>query len=627
MEIKKINTSEESPENVVHDKKYHLEQNPRAPGDKLMNEASARRAVRKKLRFGRADMTRTTEEIMMEEQKQLQGRRAIRREFAAREALQKEIDKANEDENVGVEAVNDTSNALLSADELLDDHQYSERLKREYKSSGFGGYDGCQGKNWTDWTGDGEGDNLADASAESGGSLSGLTGGPSARRDNTAYSGYGGKLASDKRDLNMNTGKKATAGESLKTQQKMLMKKEYQKAAFERARKESANSFGSLTRRFVDKAEDLSGKLMEFIKESIEEHPGVLISIVLVLVVLALIIGITSSGGVFVNSLGSTTLESSFTADDPEILAVDNSYKEKEAVLQSRIDNIETEYPDYDEYKYELDTIYHNPYELAALLTVLHEDYTEERSQESLNEIFEKQYSLTTESVTEIRTRTETHSHTVTEPDGSTSTDYYDVEVEYEYHILKVKLTSASMDSIITEMGLNDDQKARYDLLVETLGNKGTLFASDPYAAQVIGDYEGYEVPPEALTDTKFARMINEAEKYLGYPYVWGGSSPSTSFDCSGFVSWVINHSGNGWNVGRETANGLLGHCTRISKAEAKPGDLIFFQGTYNTKGASHVGIYVGDGMMIHCGKPIQYASVNTDYWTKHFMTYGRIVG
>jgi len=618
MGIKKLNDSERSPKKVIRERKYHLEQNPRAPGDKLMNETSARRAVRKKLRFGRADTKLPPEEILLEKKKQLQGRRAIGREFATREALQKEIDNANEDENVGVEALNDTSNAVISAEELLDDHKYSGRTKGSYRIEYSDGFRG------TKWTDDDEWNTMFDVFSGNGGSLSD---GPSVRRDNTAYSGYGGKLGSDKRDLNMNTGKKATAGEGLKSQQKLLIKKEYQKAAFDRSRKEAANSFGSLSRRFVDKAEDLSGKLIEFLKESIEEHPGVVLTVLMSLIVLALIIGIVSSGGVFVNSLGSTTLESSFTADDPEIVAVDNKYKEKEGVLQSRIDNIETEYPDYDEYKYELDTIYHNPYELAALLTVLHEDYTEERAQETLSEIFEKQYSLTTESVTEIRTRTETHSHTVTEPDGSTSTDYYDVEVEYEYHILKVKLTSASMDSIITEMGLNDDQKARYDLLVETMGNKGTLFASDPYAAPVIGEYEGYRVAPEALSDEKFARMLNEAEKYLGYPYVWGGSSPSTSFDCSGFVSWVINHSGNGWNVGRETANGLVGHCTKISRAEAKPGDLIFFQKTYNTKGASHVGIYVGDGMMIHCGKPIQYASIDTDYWTNHFYMFGRIIG
>ncbi len=618
MEIKRINESEESPGKAIRDRKCHLEQNPRAPGDKLMNETSARRAVRKKLRLGRADTTLSPEELRQEQEKQLQGRRAIRREFAAREALHKEIDKANEDENVGIEAVNNTSNAAISAEELLRHNKYSGRPK---ETKGLSEPAGLYRANWS---GDGEGDNMFEDSVGGDGCLSG---GPSVRRDNTAYSGYGGKLGGDKRDLNMNTWKKVSTDESLKSQQKLLMKKEYQKSAFERARKESANSFGSLSRRFVDKAEDLSGKLIEFIKESIEEHPGVLITIVLILVILALIIGILSGTGLFANSLGNTTLESSFTADDPVILAVDNKYKDKEGVLQSRIDNIETEYPDYDEYKYELDTIYHNPYELAALLTVLHEDYTEERAQESLNEIFDKQYKLTTESVTEIRTRTETHSHTVTEPDGSTSTDYYDVEVEYEYHILKVKLKSASMDSIITEMCLTEDQKARYDLLVETLGNKGTIFASDPYAAPVIGDYEGYEVPPEALTDTKFARMINEAEKYLGYPYVWGGSSPSTSFDCSGFVSWVINHSGNGWNVGRETANGLVGHCAKVSRAEAKPGDLIFFQGTYNTKGASHVGIYVGDGMMIHCGKPIQYASIDTDYWKKHFYMFGRIIG
>ena len=167
---------------------------------------------------------------------------------------------------------------------------------------------------------------------------------------------------------------------------------------------------------------------------------------------------------------------------------------------------------------------------------------------------------------------------------------------------------------------------SRYELLLETRGNKAYLFEGDPYSNPDPAECPHYEVPPEALTDTKFANMIKEAEKYLGYPYVWGGSSPSTSFDCSGFVSYVINHCGNGWSVGRQTANGLLNDCcTRVSKEEAKPGDLIFFQGTYNTAGASHVGIYVGNGMMIHCGNPIQYTSIKTAYWQKHFYTFGRI--
>lgn len=213
----------------------------------------------------------------------------------------------------------------------------------------------------------------------------------------------------------------------------------------------------------------------------------------------------------------------------------------------------------------------------------------------------------------------------MTDADGNTSTEEYEVEVEYEYYILKVTLTSKTMVEVIEALNLTDDEMARYELLVETLGNKAELFSDDIYAAPNPGEYQDYEIPAEALTNEKFANMINEAEKYLGYPYVWGGSNPSTSFDCSGFVSYVINHCGNGWSVGRQTANGLLNCCTRISKSEAQPGDLIFFEKTYNTSGASHIGIYVGNGMMLHCGSPIQYTSINTSYWQSHFYTFGRI--
>ena len=202
----------------------------------------------------------------------------------------------------------------------------------------------------------------------------------------------------------------------------------------------------------------------------------------------------------------------------------------------------------------------------------------------------------------------------------------YTVEVEYDWHVLVTTLTNNTMDSVVRNMGLTEDQMSRYELLLETRGNKAYLFEGDPYSNPDPGEYQDYDIPPEALTDTRFANMIREAEKYLGYPYVWGGSSPSTSFDCSGFVSYVINHCGNGWSYGRQTADGLLNNCcTRVSKQDAKPGDLIFFQGTYDTAGASHVGIYVGNGMMIHCGNPIQYTSINTNYWQNHFYTFGRI--
>ena len=196
----------------------------------------------------------------------------------------------------------------------------------------------------------------------------------------------------------------------------------------------------------------------------------------------------------------------------------------------------------------------------------------------------------------------------------------YEVQVSYNYYILNVTLRNKSLGSV-ARANLNAEQREMYDIYMQTQGNKPYLFEGNPSVNR--GEYTDYDIPPEALTDTRFAAMIREAEKYLGYPYVWGGSSPSTSFDCSCYVSWVINHSG--WNMGRLTAQGLMDKCAIIPKSEAKPGDLIFFQGTYDTAGASHVGIYVGGGMMIHCGNPISYANINTNYWQQHFYCYGRL--
>lgn len=217
----------------------------------------------------------------------------------------------------------------------------------------------------------------------------------------------------------------------------------------------------------------------------------------------------------------------------------------------------------------------------------------------------------------EVRTRTTSS----TDPEtGETTTE----EEDYEYYILNVKLRNKGLNSVISNSGLSEDDMERYRILLQTRGNRPDIFGNDIYATPG-GEYTDYDIPGEALTDTRFANMIREAEKYLGYPYVWGGSSPSTSFDCSGFVSYVINHCGNGWSVGRLTANGLMGVCDIIPKSSAKPGDLIFFQGTYDTSGASHVGIYVGNGMMIHCGNPISYASIESNYWQQHFYCFGRI--
>lgn len=307
-------------------------------------------------------------------------------------------------------------------------------------------------------------------------------------------------------------------------------------------------------------------------------------------------------------------LGTSFTAEDEDILGTDEDYTALENDLRSQVDNIESTHPGYDEYRYALDEIGHNPYELAAYLTVVFEDYTREEVQAELVRLFEEQYDLELDEEVEIR------SYTTTDEDGNTSTVYY------EYRILNVTLTNYGLGNVIASSRLTAEQWERYKVLLETLGNRSYLFGEDVSSAPGGGgEYTDYDIPGEALTDTAFANMVREAEKYLGYPYVWGGSSPSTSFDCSGFVSWVINNCGNGWSVGRQTANGLKNLCDIIPPSEAKPGDLIFFQGTYNTSGASHVGIYVGNGMMIHCGDPISYASIETNYWQQHFYCFGRI--
>jgi cell wall-associated NlpC family hydrolase len=322
----------------------------------------------------------------------------------------------------------------------------------------------------------------------------------------------------------------------------------------------------------------------------------------------------------------NAVIGTSYTAEDADITGADADYTALETQLSARIAGIESEYPGYDEYRLFLDEIGHDPFELASYLTAQYNAYTREQVQAELAALFAQQYTLTLSPVTEIRYRTETRtdSYTYTDPEtGETYTEYYTytVEVPYNYYILNVTLKNKSLGAVALS-NLTPEQAEMYSVYMEMQGNKPHLFEGNPYVNR--GEYTDYDIPPDALTDTTFAAMIQEAEKYLGYPYVWGGSLPSTSFDCSGYVSWVINQSGVG-SVGRMTANGLFNHCAIIPPDEAKPGDLIFFQGTYDVSGASHVGIYVGNGMMIHCGNPISYASVTTSYWTNHFLAYGRL--
>lgn len=402
--------------------------------------------------------------------------------------------------------------------------------------------------------------------------------------------------------------------------QKQEIKKQYAAAKAGKAGTGSAAA-GSKRAQGAGKTAKKSGNIVEKTMDFVKSHPKGIIFILIFAVLIMIVAGGLSSCSALFQGGGGAVIGSSFTAEDEDIIGANDDYKALETALRNRINGIEEEYPRYDEYRYHVDEINHNPYELTAYLTVLFEDYTREEVQSTLSSLFDRQYELSTREEVEIRTREV--EVTVTDPETGEETTEMQTE-EYEYYILHVTLTNKGMGSAILSSGLTDDQKERYQLLLETKGNRPYLFEDDIYANSG-GEYTDYDIPGEALSNERFANMIREAEKYLGYPYVWGGSNPSTSFDCSGFVCWVINNCGNGWSVGRTTADGLMAYCDIIPAEEAQPGDLIFFQGTYATAGASHVGIYVGGGMMIHCGNPISYASVETSYWQSHFYCYGRI--
>lgn len=405
--------------------------------------------------------------------------------------------------------------------------------------------------------------------------------------------------------------------------QKQAIKKEYAAA---KAGAAAAENTAAGTAKAAQGTACMTEKAFQFV----QSHSHIIIGIAAVGLLVLVIAGSVSSCSVLINGGGNVVLGTSYTAEDEDLKGVETDYTKLEDKLRKQIDRIETDHPGYDEYRYNLAEIGHNPYELASLLTVEFENYTRSQVQARLQSIFEAQYELKLEEKVEIRTRKETRVGYRYNPITGTGHTYtYQVTVQYEYKILNVTLLNRGVDYVARNSGLTEDQLQRYEVTLECRGNRDDLFAgiafATPDGAGSSGEYQDYDIPGEALTDEKFRKMITEAEKYLGYPYVWGGSSPSTSFDCSGFVSWVINHCGNGWNVGRQTANGLMGKCDIIPKSEAKPGDLIFFQKTYNTSGASHVGIYVGNGMMIHCGNPISYASIETSYWRQHYYCMGRI--
>lgn len=512
---------------------------------KLKLETDATGSRKAKLRFEKAEFTEIE-------------RPSVAKHMASRGAAVTLTSKAHqavseyEDDNIGVQAVQETTKAVESTAYTVDQAVYSHKLKA---------YDKVE--------------KLVEKSNKT--------------NVNALYE----KFKKDNPD--------AASNPISRWKQKQAIKKEYVAAkAGKGTAKETA---AKATKKAAQSTKTITEKAMEFCTTNSKTILFVLIAGLLFMIRS----GMFSSCSAMFQGSTQIVLGTSFTAKAEDIIGADNDYKALEVTLRNEINNIERTHSGYDEYRYDLDEINHNPYELAAYLTVKFEDYTRDEVQATLQWLFEQQYELTLTEVVEIRTRTTSSTDPKT---GEITTE----EEDYEYYILKVKLRNKSLNSVISNSGLSEDDMERYRILLQTRGNRPDIFGNDIYATPGC-EYTDYDILGEALTDTRFANMIREAEKYLGYPYVWGGSSPSSSFDCSGFVSWVINNCGNGWSVGRLTANGLMGVCDIIPKSSAKPGELILFQGTYDTSGASHVGIYVGNGMMIHCGNPISYASIESNYW------------
>ena len=408
-----------------------------------------------------------------------------------------------------------------------------------------------------------------------------------------------------------------------KWQQRQAIKKQYAASKTEKAAettKKTAKAAGTAAKKAAEEAK----KAAEYVWA---HKKGFAIAIAIVLI-LAFFLNGLSSCSVMVESLTSGIAASTYPSQDEDMLGAEAAYCALEDELQDYLDTYERTH-DYDEYHYDLDDIEHDPYVLISILTALKQgEWTLSEVQGTLQMLFDKQYILTEDVTVETRYRTETETDYYLVYDEETGEydliEYeYEVEVPYDYYICTVTLENFNLSHVpIYIMG--EEQLGMYSTYMAVLGNRPDLFLGSAYIGKYIdGSYTNYDIPAEALEDEQFALMIAEAEKYLGYPYVWGGSSPSTSFDCSGFVSWVCNNCGVGWDFGRLGAQGLCNICTRTSNP--KPGDLVFFVGTYDTPGVSHVGIYVGNGMMIHCGDPITYANLNSSYYQQHFYCYGRL--
>ena len=415
-----------------------------------------------------------------------------------------------------------------------------------------------------------------------------------------------------------------------KFQQRQAIKRQYAAAKAGKSAG-TTQTAASITGKAAQKATETTKKTATFVKR----HSKAFLVILGFLMLLGFFLSGLSSCTVVMEGVISGIASSTYASTDDAIQDAEAAYCAMEAALQSKLDNYESTHS-YDDYTYELDEIGHDPYVLTSILSALHPgEWTLPEVMGTLDMLFEKQYILTEEVETETRYRTETltgERHAQDPETGLYLYDYwgdpimeeyeYEDEVPYTHYTCTVTLENFDLSHVPVYV-MTEEELGMYAVYMSTLGNRTDLFPDSEYIDRYDGTYPVYEIPPEALEDADFAAMITEAEKYLGYPYVWGGSSPSTSFDCSGFVCWVVNHSG--WSVGRLSAQGLCNICTPVSSSNVKSGDLVFFKGTYDTPGVSHVGIYVGNNRMIHCGDPISYTNLNSSYWQSHFYTYGRL--
>ena len=555
-------------------KKPKVEQSvPRKKKLKTDADKAAERAQH--LRFGKAEITPDEASRMTKQQK-----RAMYAAAAARSAVHREVDQY-EDDNVGTQALSEGEKAAETTHDISKS-RYARKLKKKAK---------MQGKN---------GSKTAKSSPQE----------PTAAQDaGASCTGEGGSnwlsRWRQKQDIRQSYYAAAHSGTAAQT-------------AGGKAASNGTNAAKSGMEQVIDKGRSVVSTAVNGIANFAKSNAHVLLIVGVFLLLLLLVMSAFSSCSILFSGTTQVSGQTIYTAEDRDIRGAETDYKKLEKELDKKIKRTPTDHPGYDEYRYHLDAIEHDPWQLTSFLTTLYDDYTRSEVQAKLKETFAKQYKLTT--WVEVQTRY----RTVVMIDIFTGIPYT-VQVPYEYRIFHTKLVNKGLEVVIREE-LDNDQWKRYEIFQDTLGGRPYLFngglppgGSDGSGAPGID----YQVPAEALTDEEFAAIYKEAQKYVGTPYVWGGSTPDTGFDCSGYVCWVYNQ--NGYNVGRTTANGLWNKSQHISEAEAKPGDLVFFEGTYDTPGKSHVGIYLGNGMMVSAGDPIKYADIHSSYWQKYLSGFGRL--